>query len=177
MRHNADLSVFLVPDTAFGSQCYTVQGSGLPIVAPRLDQGNRIPPQAAYQSRQAIRQRSQSPLPCPSLGKTPIGSKHLTGNLNHYFGVGVLENGYVRDRDREFVEGDIPKEKLLADLRAAVEVAKKAAEQVTDEQILRRPYRTPNGEEYESLAYHATRNAMHFALHYGQIDYVKDIVE
>ena len=31
-------------------------------------------------------------------------------------------------------------------------------------------------EEYESLAYHATRNAMHFALHYGQIDYVKDVV-
>lgn len=103
--------------------------------------------------------------------------RHLTGNLNHYFGLGVLENGYVRDRDREFIEGDVPKEKLLADLRAAVDVAKKAAEQVTDEQLQRRPYRTPNGEEYDSLAYHATRNAMHFALHYGQIDYVKDIVE
>jgi len=103
--------------------------------------------------------------------------RHLTGNLNHYFGAGVLENGYVRDRDREFVEGNVPKEKMLADLRAAVEVAKQAAEQVSDEQLQRRPYRTPNGEEYESLAYHATRNAMHFALHYGQIDYVKDIVE
>jgi hypothetical protein len=102
--------------------------------------------------------------------------RHLTGNLNHYFGAGVLENGYARDRDREFIEGDIPKEKMLADLRAAVEVVKQSAEQVTDEQLQRRPYCTPNGEEYESLAYHATRNAMHFALHYGQADYVKDIV-
>ncbi|MBN1311688.1 MAG: DUF1572 family protein [Anaerolineae bacterium] len=38
--------------------------------------------------------------------------RHLTGNLNHYFGAGVLENGYVRDRDREFIEGDIPKGKM-----------------------------------------------------------------
>ncbi|MBN1309844.1 MAG: DinB family protein [Anaerolineae bacterium] len=101
--------------------------------------------------------------------------RHLTGNLNHYFGAGVLENGYIRDRDREFTEDDIPKEKMLSDLRASVEVTRQAAEQVTDEQLQRRPYRTPNGEEYESLAYHATRNAMHFALHYGQADYVKDI--
>jgi uncharacterized damage-inducible protein DinB len=97
--------------------------------------------------------------------------RHLTGNLSHYFGAGVLENGYVRDRDREFVEGDILKEKMLSDLRAAVEVVRQAAEQVTDEQLRRRPYHTPNGEEYESLAYHAIRNAMHFALHYGQADY------
>ncbi|MBN1311692.1 MAG: DinB family protein [Anaerolineae bacterium] len=103
--------------------------------------------------------------------------RHLTGNLNHYFGAGVLENGYVRDRDREFIEGDIPKGKMLSDLRAAVEIARKAAEQVTDEQLQRRPYRTPNGEEYESLAYHATRNAMHFALHYGQVDYAKNYLE
>ncbi|MBN1428206.1 MAG: DUF1572 family protein [Anaerolineae bacterium] len=103
-------------------------------------------------------------------------ARHLTGNLKHYFGAGVLENGYVRDRDREFVEVGISKEQVIADLRAAVEVAGKAAEQVTDEQLRRRPYCTPNGEEYESLAYHATRNAMHFALHYGQVDYVKGII-
>ncbi len=103
--------------------------------------------------------------------------RHLTGSLNHYFGAGVLGNGYVRDRDREFIEGDVPKEKMLADLRAAVEVTRKAAEQVTDEQLQRHPYHTPDGEEYQSLAYHATRLAMHFALHYGQADYAKNCVE
>lgn len=29
---------------------------------------------------------------------------HMTGNLNYYIGARVAENGYVRDRDREFTE-------------------------------------------------------------------------
>lgn len=108
----------------------------------------------------------------------PIGTlaRHLTGNLNHYFGADVLANGYIRDRDREFIEGDIPKEKVLSDLRAAVEAARKAAERVTDEQLQRRWYHTLYGEEHESLTYHAVRLAMHFALHCGQADYAENHV-
>ena len=35
---------------------------------------------------------------------------HITGNLNYYIGARVAENGYVRDRDREFTE-PVPKPK------------------------------------------------------------------
>jgi len=39
---------------------------------------------------------------------------HLTGNLNYYIGARVAENGYIRDRDREFNEPEqLDKEKVL----------------------------------------------------------------
>ena len=33
---------------------------------------------------------------------------HLTGNLHYYIGARVAETGYVRDRDREFIEKQPP---------------------------------------------------------------------
>jgi uncharacterized damage-inducible protein DinB len=48
---------------------------------------------------------------------------HLTGNLNYYIGAQVAATGYVRDRDREFVEPDhLPKADALKALQAAVDV-------------------------------------------------------
>lgn len=101
--------------------------------------------------------------------------RHLTGNLNHYFGAGILRNGYVRERDREFTETGIPKAKVVSDLQAAVEVAGKAVSAIDEKQVAQ-PYTAPSGEEYESLAYHIVRLATHFALHYGQADYAANYI-
>jgi hypothetical protein len=102
-------------------------------------------------------------------------ARHLTGNLNHYFGAGILRNGYVRDRDREFTETGVPKAKVVSDLQAAVEVAKEAVGAI-DEKRLAQPYTEPGGGEYESLAYHVLRMSTHFALHYGQADYAANTI-
>jgi hypothetical protein len=97
-------------------------------------------------------------------------SRHLTGNLNHYFGAGILKNGYVRERDKEFTETGLSKAQVLSDLRDAVNVAKAAVEAIDEAQI-DKPYRSPCGQEYESLAYHIVKLATHLALHVGQADY------
>jgi hypothetical protein len=102
-------------------------------------------------------------------------ARHLTGNLNHYFGAGILNNGYIRDRDREFTEAGLSRAKVITDLREAVSVAKQAIEAI-DEGQLDQPYRSPCGEEYESLAYHIIMSATHLALHCGQADYAKRCV-
>jgi hypothetical protein len=100
-------------------------------------------------------------------------ARHLTGNLNHYFGAGILKNGYVRERDKEFTETGLSKTQVLADLREAVNVAKEAVGAIDEAQI-DKPYHSPCGEEYESLAYHIIRLATHLALHCGQADYAKN---
>lgn len=97
-------------------------------------------------------------------------TRHLTGNLNHYLGAGILRNGYVRERDREFTETSLPKATIVSDLRAAMEVAKEAVDAIGEREVTQ-PYTAPSGEEYESLAYHIVRVATHFALHCGQADY------
>lgn len=102
-------------------------------------------------------------------------ARHLTGNLNHYFGAGILENGYIRKRDREFTETGLPKAKVISDLQAAVDVAKQTVGMIDEEKITQ-PYATPCGEEYESLAYHIVRLATHLAFHCGQADYAGNYI-
>jgi uncharacterized damage-inducible protein DinB len=48
---------------------------------------------------------------------------HLTGNLHYYIGAQIAGSGYVRDRDREFTEGDRPaKEQVLRDFDRAIQL-------------------------------------------------------
>lgn len=102
-------------------------------------------------------------------------ARHLTGNLNHYFGAGLLENGYVRDREHEFVESGLPKAQVISDLEAAVEIARQVVEAIDVKRILQ-PYTTPCGREYESLAYHVLRMLTHFVIHCGQADYAVNCI-
>lgn len=102
-------------------------------------------------------------------------ARHLTGNLNHYFGAGILRNGYIRDRDREFTETDVLKATVSSDLYVAVEVAKKAVGVIDEKRVTLR-YHTPCGEKYESLTYHILRLATHFSLHYGQAYYATKLI-
>jgi len=102
-------------------------------------------------------------------------TRHLTGNLNHYFGAGILKNGYLRERDIEFTETDLPKAKVISDLQAAVKIAKQATE-IMQEKDVNQSYTAPSGEEFESLAYHIVRLATHFALHGGQADFAKNCI-
>ncbi len=102
-------------------------------------------------------------------------ARHLTGNLNHYLGTGILNNGYIRERDKEFSETGLSKAKVAAELQAAVELARQAVE-VIDEESIGHPYTTPCGQEFETLAYHIVRLATHFALHYGQADYAMNYI-
>jgi Protein of unknown function (DUF664) len=99
-------------------------------------------------------------------------ARHLTGNLNHYFGAAMLQSGYVRTRDREFTERNVPKAKVIADLEAAAKTTRQALDSV-DEQALAKAYTSPDGQAYESLSYYILHMAMHFAMHYGQADYAQ----
>lgn len=99
-------------------------------------------------------------------------ARHLTGNFNHYFGAGLLRNGYVRVRDKEFTETGLPKDRVTADLRAALLIVHRSVDAIREEDI-NRPYTAPCGEEYESLAYHILRLATHVAVHAGQADYAR----
>ena len=105
-------------------------------------------------------------------GANAIGTlaHHLAGNLRHYLGAGVSGDGYVRDRPAEFADRDIPKDRLIANLNAAVAVAQKALDTV-DEARLTAPHTTPCGQDSPTLADHIAGIATHIAYHAGQADY------
>jgi hypothetical protein len=102
-------------------------------------------------------------------------ARHLTGNLNNYFGAGILKNGYKRNRDREFKEVGLSKETIMSELRAAINISKQAIMSINQETI-NLPYEAPFEERYETLAYHIMRLATHFSLHVGQAEFAQRVV-
>jgi hypothetical protein len=103
-------------------------------------------------------------------------ARHLTGNLNHYFGTAILHSGYVRVREQEFSERSMTRAQVIAELQAASKIAVEALHQV-DEAALAQPYTSPEGNAYESLALYIVHMAMHFAMHYGQADYSQHVLK
>jgi len=99
-------------------------------------------------------------------------ARHMTGNFNHFFGAGFLKNGYVRDREDEFSGKSIPKDQVISDLQAAVDVVRQGAAAVNEADV-NQPYRTPCGRDFDSLGNHILHLATHFAHHHGQVSYAE----
>jgi hypothetical protein len=103
-------------------------------------------------------------------------ARHLTDNLNNYFGAGISKNGNIRDREKEFSGERINKEIVTSDLQSAINVAKESIVHIDPKEI-NLPYVAPFEEKYESLAYHIIRLATHFSLHYGQAEFAQTILK
>lgn len=62
-----------------------------------------------------------------SIWKVPSGianspgnlALHITGNLNHFIGAVLGKTGYIRERELEFSQKDVPRAVLIAGLRDA----------------------------------------------------------
>ena len=105
-------------------------------------------------------------------GSNSIGTlaRHLTGNLRHFLGAGVLHDGYERDRPREFSEKNLPGRVVAADLLKALGVAREALRSI-DSAAVTKPHTTPTGEEFATLGHLTLHLAAHFAYHVGQANY------
>ena len=97
---------------------------------------------------------------------------HMTGNLNYYIGARVAENGYVRDRDREFTEKQPPaKEEALRafDRTIAMVVAAIRTQSTLDWGKGYRAAREPEAENRFQIFVRCAGHAYH---HVGQIVYL-----
>jgi uncharacterized damage-inducible protein DinB len=133
------------------------------------------------QLRDAVRQLAE-PLTERELYARPVdpGSSvghlvlHLVGNLNHFIGTQLGGSGYVRDREREFTEGQPPpKAELLARLDAAVALFRRVVEGLSAEQLAAPHPEARFGTVYEALVHLVA----HFALHRGQMSYIARLVK
>jgi uncharacterized damage-inducible protein DinB len=97
---------------------------------------------------------------------------HMTGNLSYYIGARVAENGYVRDRDREFTEPETkPKAEVLAAFDRAITMAIATIEEQSAEDW-QKPYtavREPEAAERFAIFLRCAGHAYH---HVGQLIYL-----
>jgi uncharacterized damage-inducible protein DinB len=95
---------------------------------------------------------------------------HLVGNLNTYFGKNLGNTGYVRNREAEFGDKNIPKEILLKSIEEAKQVVAKVLENLTDEQM--KAIYPENVLGYEmTTEYFLIHLHGHLTYHTGQINY------
>jgi len=97
---------------------------------------------------------------------------HLVGNLLHYVGGVLGGSGYVRDRDAEFADRDVPRAELVARIHACRDVVVPVLASLSDETFAA-PY---PGVLPPSLAGATTHRFVlhlsgHFMWHLGQVDY------
>lgn len=95
---------------------------------------------------------------------------HLTGNLNHFFGAVLSENGYVRDRDAEFANKNVPKSDLVAAIDQTKSVVLATLEKLTDEDYAK-IYPIEVFGKPMTTGFFLTHLATHFNWHLGHINY------
>ena len=95
---------------------------------------------------------------------------HLTGNLKHFLGATLANTGFVRDRNAEFIQKDVPRAELVKGIDEAI-----AAVQTTltslDEQALAKPYPIDFFKKEGSTAFYLLHFSTHLNYHLGQINY------
>jgi uncharacterized damage-inducible protein DinB len=99
-------------------------------------------------------------------------AKHITGNLNHFFGHVLGRNNYIRDKEKEFnPQEDKSKEELTADLEACPALLQRVISSITEEELSGpfpvEVYEGMNTFEFLLHLYH------HLSYHLGQLNYLR----
>lgn len=101
---------------------------------------------------------------------------HLIGNLNTYIGAEIGKTGYIRNRPLEFSAKFVPRDRLIADIEATIEVIKNALPLLTDEDY-KVEYPVLVLEEKKSTEYFFIHLAVHLSYHLGQINYHRRLLD
>jgi uncharacterized damage-inducible protein DinB len=100
---------------------------------------------------------------------------HLSGNLKHFFGAVLGNNGYVRDRDAEFANKNVSRAVMLADIDVAQNVVLSTLAELTEED-LDKPYPIEVFGRPMTTGYFLTHLTTHLNWHLGQINYHRRLV-
>lgn len=100
---------------------------------------------------------------------------HLAGNLQYFVGAVLGGTGYVRHRDAEFADRDLPRSRLFAEIDRATQAVETGLAALRDED-LHRPYPEPVGGVTFTTGAFLTHLAAHLAYHLGQVDYHRRLV-
>jgi Protein of unknown function (DUF1572) len=100
---------------------------------------------------------------------------HLAGNLQHFFGAVLGNTGYVRNREAEFANRDVPRSELKKELTGSRQGVLAAFTKLTDSS-LEQPYPVKIGDATFTTKLAILHFLCHLTYHLGQIDYHRRVV-
>ncbi len=101
---------------------------------------------------------------------------HLVGNLKHFIGATMGKTGYVRNRDLEFSQKNIPQKELLQMVTETIEAVDRTLSNVKDDE-LKEEYPLLVLKEKTSTGYFLFHLAAHLGYHLGQINYHRRLID
>lgn len=100
---------------------------------------------------------------------------HVIGNLNHFIGGVLGENGYVRDREAEFINKDVPVHDLLQNIDEVKTTIYNTLEGISEEELLENFPINVFGYEMTTLFFLMHLHS-HLTYHLGQINYHRRLI-
>ena len=101
---------------------------------------------------------------------------HLTGNLNYFIGTILAKNGYVREREKEFSEKNIPRSQLSVEVQQIIPLIQNTLPNLSKEQ-LQSEFPVPLGGKNYVTEDMLVLLLTHFNFHLGQVNYLRRILE
>lgn len=101
---------------------------------------------------------------------------HLIGNLNHFIGSLLGNTGYVRNRDKEFSDKNIPRETLIKDTDEVIRLVNAVLPTLTEEKLNEIFPVVLAGKELRTDLF-LMHLLTHLSYHLGQINYHRRLLD
>jgi uncharacterized damage-inducible protein DinB len=101
---------------------------------------------------------------------------HLIGNLNTFIGAEFGKTGYIRNRELEFSQKNIPRAELVHKINSTIKVVESALNNL-DEAALLDDYPQPVQGKNLSTGFFMAHLATHLTYHLGQINYHRRLLD
>jgi hypothetical protein len=101
---------------------------------------------------------------------------HLVGNLNTYIGAEIGKTGYVRNRDLEFSQKNIPQQELIKMVENTIDVVESGLNKISEDD-LEKEYPLLVFKEKTSTGFFLIHLAVHLNYHLGQINYHRRLLD
>jgi len=101
---------------------------------------------------------------------------HLIGNLNAYIGAEIGKTGYIRQRDLEFSQKNVPKDELVRMIEDTIKVVEEGLNKL-NEIDLEKEYPLLVFKEKTSTGYFLIHLAVHLGYHLGQVNYHRRLLD
>lgn len=101
---------------------------------------------------------------------------HLVGNLNTYIGAEFGKTGYIRNRELEFSEKDVPRTELLKKIDQTIIAVDNSLDNIKNEE-LSKEYPTLVFKEKTTTEYFLVHLAAHLSYHLGQVNYHRRLLD
>lgn len=100
---------------------------------------------------------------------------HLIGNLNHFIGAVLGNTGYLRKRDNEFTDKNIPRKKLISEIEKTIEVVNNSLQKLSAEDF-EKDFPLEKHGSIVKTDFMLLHLITHFNYHLGQINYLRKLI-